>query len=488
MAFWLLILVLIGAAVYVNQVGLPNFVKRPLLEKLRARGLDLQFSRLRWRWDQGIVAEHVRFGLADDPLSPQLTLAEIKVSLNHRALSRLKLQVDALMLHRGRLIVPVAATNGPPRQILIENIQTDLRLLPNDQWELDHFTAGFAGAKIQLSGNVTNASAVRDWNFFSAQQPVPADALQNRLRQLADTLERIHFSAPPYLKLDLRGDARDLQSFTIRLGLSAPGAESPWGAFSRGRFTARLLPASADRPSRAELTLSAVGARTDWAATTNLLLSVYLASVQNQTNLVKGEMVVTAASVETRWGNATNALFSANWIHALTNPVPLSGEGRLMCEAADTKLADGASARKLQLNARLAAAELPLPGDESWAWWTNRAPYILDWDCQVAGLHSPKVQAECASAAGNWQAPELTITNFHADAYDAQLQVRAGLNVATRALRASVTSSVDPHQLAPLLTEGAQQWLGQYSWQKAPQVTAEVSLNLPAWTNRHPDW
>ena len=188
MAFWLLILVLIGAAVYVNQVGLPNFVKRPLLEKLRAQGLDLQFSRLRWRWDQGIVADHVRFGRADDPLSPQLTLAEIKVSLNHRALTRLKLQVDALMLHRGRLIVPVAATNGPPRQILVENIQTDLRLLPDDQWELDHFTAGFAGAKIQLSGNVTNASAVRDWRFFSTQQPVPAEALQNRLRQLADTL------------------------------------------------------------------------------------------------------------------------------------------------------------------------------------------------------------------------------------------------------------------------------------------------------------
>src|SRR5207245_5550308 len=312
----------------------------------------------------------------------------------------------------------------------------------------DHFTAGFAGAKIQLSGTVTNASAVREWEFFSTQQPVPAEALQNRLRQLADTLERIHFSAPPFLKLDLRGDARDLQSFTIRLGVSAPGAETPWGVFSQGRFTARLLPASANGPSRAELTLSAGGARADWAATTNLLLSVYLVSVQKQTNLVKGEMVLTAGTVETRWGSASNALFSANWIHALTNPVPLSGEGHLRCEAADTKLADGASARRLEVNARLAAAELPLRGDESWAWWTNLAPYILDWDFQVAELHSPKVLAECATAGGRWHAPELTITNFHAELYDAQLQVRAGLNVATRALRASVTSNLDPHQLA----------------------------------------
>jgi hypothetical protein len=151
-------------------------------------------------------------------------------------------------------------------------------------------------------------------------------------------------------------------------------------------------------------------------------------------------------------------------------------------------LVDGARARGVELNARLEAAELPLRGDESWAWWTNLAPYVLDWDCQLTGLRTPKLQAECITASGTWHAPELTMTNFHADLYDAQLQVRAGLNVATRALRASVTSNVDPHQIAPLLTEGAQQWLAQYSWEKVPQVAAEASLVLPAWTNRHPDW
>src|SRR5438094_8667395 len=108
MAFWLLILVVIGMAVYINQVGLPNFVKLPLLEKLRARGLDIQFSRLRWRGDQRIVAEHVRLGRADDTLNTQLALAEIIVALTHRALSRLKLPFHSLMLHLVRLHVPSA--------------------------------------------------------------------------------------------------------------------------------------------------------------------------------------------------------------------------------------------------------------------------------------------------------------------------------------------------------------------------------------------
>src|SRR5258708_24539259 len=68
---WLVILLLVGVLSYLNQVGLPDFVKKPLLEKLRARGLDLRFSRLRLRWYNGFVAENVRFARTDEPLSPR---------------------------------------------------------------------------------------------------------------------------------------------------------------------------------------------------------------------------------------------------------------------------------------------------------------------------------------------------------------------------------------------------------------------------------
>ena len=64
-------LALLGALLYLNQVGLPGFIKRPLLEKLRAHGIELQFSRLRWRWAQGIVAENVRFGGTQEGAAPK---------------------------------------------------------------------------------------------------------------------------------------------------------------------------------------------------------------------------------------------------------------------------------------------------------------------------------------------------------------------------------------------------------------------------------
>src|SRR5437868_1023237 len=79
---WLLVLAVLGAVIYVNQVGLPEFAKRPLLRKLRARGVDLQFSRLRVSWYQGIVAENVHFGPAGQALSPNLTVGEVQVHLN----------------------------------------------------------------------------------------------------------------------------------------------------------------------------------------------------------------------------------------------------------------------------------------------------------------------------------------------------------------------------------------------------------------------
>src|SRR5271166_5648062 len=84
---WLLVLAVLCAIVYVNQVGLPEFVKRPLLQKLRERGLNLQFSRLRLRWYQGIVAENVRFGPAEAQFSPRLNVAEVRVELNWKALT-----------------------------------------------------------------------------------------------------------------------------------------------------------------------------------------------------------------------------------------------------------------------------------------------------------------------------------------------------------------------------------------------------------------
>jgi hypothetical protein len=521
---WLLILAVLGGLVYLNQIGLPDFAKKPLLEKLRVRGLDLQFSRLRLSWYRGLVAENVRFGRPDEPLSPQLTVAEVRVRLNYEALARLQFQVDSLMLRRGRLVWPIAEANQAARQLAVENIQTDLRFLPGDEWALDHFTAGFAGAKFYLSGTVANASAVSEWKLLQAKQAVPAAAWRNRLRQFADTLERIRFSTPPEFRLNVRGDARDLASFAVHMLLSTPGADTPWGSVTGGQVSGRLFPATANGLARAELNLEAGKAHTrwataanvqltahlasfegqtnlgngdlvlcagqvetEWASTTNLQLTLHLASMEGQTNLVNADLAVSAGRVETEWGSTTNAQFNAQWIHALTNAIPLAGEGKLRCQQANTKWG---AAEEVRLNVRLAAppAAARPRADESWAWWAKLEPYALDWEGQVNRLQSHGFEAAGLACGGSWRAPELTITNLHAELYQRQLEAHAGLNVATRTLGLTLSSEVDPHKIAPFIAEGVQRWLAPYSWNEPPELKGSLSLILPAWTNRQPDW
>jgi hypothetical protein len=521
---WLLILALISALLYLTQVGLPDFAKQPLLDNLRARGVELQFSRLRLSWQLGIVAENVRFGRADEPLSPELRVALVQLRLNHHALSRLQIQIDSLLLRQGRLVWAFADTNQAPRQLAVEDIQTELRFLPGDEWALDHFTAGFASASIQLSGTVANASAVREWRVLKADQAAPADAWRDRLREFADLMERIRFSAPPTLRLDVRGDARNLASFGVRVLMSAPGADTPWGTVSLGRFSARLFPAATNGLSRAELSLEAGEAHTRWATTGNLQLSVHLssfesltnlgngdltlcagrvetewgsatnlqvtvhgASMAGQTNLISADLALWAGQVETKWGSATNAQFNAQWIHALTNPIPLGGEGKLRCRQPNT---EWGTASELQLDVRLAAppAGAAARADESWAGWAKLEPYQLDWDGRLRGVHSRGLVVEDLVCSGKWRAPELTITNFNADLYQRHLSGNAGLDVATRALSLSFASDVDPRDLGPALPEETHSALEAVSWPQPPKLKGDVKLVLPAWTNREPDW
>ncbi|HOX56412.1 MAG TPA: AsmA-like C-terminal region-containing protein [Candidatus Paceibacterota bacterium] len=521
---WLIVLALLSVLVYLNQVGLPEFAKRPLLEELRGRGVDLQFSRLRLRWYQGIVAENVRFGQTGESLSPQLMLAEVQVRLSYMALMRLQLQVDSLMLHRGRLVWPIADTNQSPRHLTVDNIQSGLRLLPGDEWALDHFTATFAGAHIQLSGTVSNASAVGEWKLFEAKQAAPVTMWRDRLRQVADALEQIHFSTPPDLRLNVQGDARDLTSFAVHVVLSSTSAETPWCSLNRGQLNARLFPANTNGLSAAELNLAAGEAQTRWGAATNLQLTAHLASfealtnlgnaelslcaeqvgsqwgsavnvqlavqmasMEGQTNLVNADLTLSTSHTQTRWGSATNAQLHATWIHSLTNPIPLSGAGTLKCAQPSSKWG---SARDLRIEARLAEPvyDVPPRADDSWAWWANLQPYALDWRWHLAGLEASGVEVDEVACGGQWRAPTLTITNLHTALAGRQLDARAKLDVATRKLHLDLSSDIDPHKLSPVLTEGARRWLAPYYWKSPPELKGEVSLVVPAWTNRAPDW
>src|SRR5262245_53982217 len=132
------ILLLLGGLVYLNRVGVPEFFKARLVSELHARGVDLNFTRLRLRWYHGLVAENISLGRADDPVGPHLSLGKADIKLDPDELRHLRFHVNSLRLHEGRLVLPLLSSNGLPEQFVVTGIMTELRLLPQDRWELDH--------------------------------------------------------------------------------------------------------------------------------------------------------------------------------------------------------------------------------------------------------------------------------------------------------------------------------------------------------------
>jgi hypothetical protein len=226
----LFILALVCAVIWLDRVGVPDFVKRPIIDSLHQHGIELQFVRLRFNLVRGLVADNVHVGGATTN-TPSMTFSQIRLELNYRALLHRKWQLDGLALRQGTLTVPVLDTNGPPYVLTLDHIQTDLHFATNDVWSLDNFEASFAGATFILSGTLANASTVQDWKIFH-RTPSMAGAGQEQFRKIARALNQMHFHAESQLLLNVNGDARDINSFAFHLVVNAPGAQTPWGSAS----------------------------------------------------------------------------------------------------------------------------------------------------------------------------------------------------------------------------------------------------------------
>ncbi|HUA66997.1 MAG TPA: AsmA-like C-terminal region-containing protein [Candidatus Saccharimonadales bacterium] len=232
-------LVLICAIVWLNQIGLPDFLKRPLVETLRERGIELEFARLRLSLHHGLVAENVRIGQAEKTEGPVFSIRQVQLRLDYYALLHRRLQIRGLTLRQGKFVWPLSSANT----LTLDHVQTDLRFEANDTWSLDNFQADFAGAKIMLSGDIAHALALRNWQIFHATTAATTNITtwQSRWQKIGDVLNEIHFSGAPQLSLTMDGDARDPRSFRIHLIANVPAADTPWGRARAIQVAARLM-------------------------------------------------------------------------------------------------------------------------------------------------------------------------------------------------------------------------------------------------------
>ncbi len=474
----LAVLALVCAFVWFNRVGLPEFLKRPLVETLRARGVELEFTRLRLRFVRGLVAENVRLGHAATPDSPALSLAEVQLRLNHRALLHRRLQIDGLVLREGKLVWPFTPTNT----LALDHIQTDLRFQTNDTWSLDHFQASFAGVKFSLAAEIAHAPEIRHWEMFRGTKT--GGWTRQSLQKFSDTLDRIHFEGAPQSSLVVTGDARDLHSFAVRLEVNAPAVQTPWGGARDVQLAADLtVPAGA--PAKLDST---------WAWWTNLQpyrLAWTMQLTHWQSEKLKADSVVcdglwqapelAITSLSARLGggqlDAQARVNVATRGFTFTNSscFDVHAVAALLTEKTRARLAEFSWTQPPWLQA---GGSLILPPWTSRQWdWRGEVQPTIRLDGELAFTNGTAFGAKIDSACTHfdytnlmWQLPDLVIAQAKT-----RLELEGGEDDATKDYHWHIQGAFDPETLRPFLTESnAARGLGHFTF------TGPAALDLDA--------
>ncbi len=424
----LLILAAVCALVWLERKGVPDFAKQPIIQALRQQGIELQFTRLRLSfYRRGFVADNVRVG-GETPDTPSLSVQQVQLQLDYDALLHRKFQLNGLVLRQGKLVFPVLVSNGPPVVLIIDGIQTELRFETNDTWSLDNFQADFAGARFLLAGTLAHPEAVPNWKVFQ-NRPAVANTGQVQLQKIARALSQIHFNHLSQLQLHVNGDANNVSSISIHLGVSAPDVTTPWGS-----ATNVVLVVHTVGPVQDPGDVSAPPRQVDWAVRLSQLASDPLSADsisgtgfwRSPTELGWSARVTRLKTKKLSVDFAAGSGFWQDPVVGVTNLYVRLGGGKLLTSAqwnTSTRVFSFTASSCFDLNAitalltektreRLAQFSLPEPPDlrASGSFvlpgWPNRTP---DWRTEI----QPTVRLDGELSVTNFGVDRLTFEKVH---------------------------------------------------------------------------
>jgi len=518
LACWGTLLALLCVVLLINQAGLPGFITRPVVARLRARGIDFQFSRIHFSIVRGIVADQVRFATVGDARGGRISFDQVVVGLDLGALFHRQIQVDSLELRRGNLVWPLSETNIPHRTLVLEELRTDLRFLADDTWSLDHLQATFARVKLQLAGTVTNAAALADWEWFRpAPSTIPStNPWPHRLGQVVDLVQRLECKQPPEVHLDLHGDAKRPEGFEVRLSVRVPDATLREGLLSDGKLVARMLPETRRHPARAEFELSGARLRTEWGTLRDFEIDLAGTLVGIPTNLPPGEASIQARSVQTRWASGDRllakgsfhpaktagsllestwqlTLAAARWTNGSARSIEAAGSSsfsptnltgataaaRIAATQVETEWGTG---RRLTIN--LAVAPRPPPphagGGPPPGWYEAASAHAVEARWQFTEVRTHGLDLQQLDGEAKWSAPRLAVANLAARIGGREATLAGNWDVADGEIALSLRSGLDPGQLAPALPAEVRDWLKQATWDAPPVIEAQVAAHAPS--------
>ncbi|MDB6026620.1 MAG: AsmA family protein [Verrucomicrobiales bacterium] len=477
------------AVVYVHEIGVPGFVKRPLLKKLQQAGFNVQFSNARWSWPNHLHIENPAFAETNDS-SLHITGGTVDVSLDLSSAAKKQLRLESFSFTDGRLVLPISETNN--ETLILTNVQAAIRLSANNTLRIDKLGAQFDGANVQLDGILTNCTAALDWELFKARKGTTNKPNTSFVRQFSETWAKLKFTKAPDLAIKFSGDAADPDGIKAAVNLIAKArTETPWGAADnlqlRGNYDKQTTIAG---KQVAVLAGSADYLETSYG--TGRKLDVGITLFSETTNLWRTEIVLESKNLQANWTNssATNSIGGTDvrWKgHVLcTSGLKMqSAAGKLQLLSAETTWG-----RAQQLNADLKIVRIAnsVPADTKWDFWKPFVYWKADWDIDLRNVTTPKLAMQHLHCTGDWKAPQLSISKLESELYDGSVKLNGEVNVATRDANAKMISDLDPQKIASLLPQSGQRWLKKFTWEKAPHISTEARVTLPAQINSKTDW
>jgi hypothetical protein len=356
----LLLLLFLGicAFLWLNQRGLPAFLREPVLGQLRAQGLEVGVTRLRLRGYQTIVAEDVRLEQKAAGLAPRVAARQLVIHTQLGALLRGQVRLRGAVLEEGTLWLPLLASNVPPREVVVTRLHAQMDFHSQQRWQLSALEGHCLGIDFRLSGTISNASALLTWK---AADSAAAQRQARFWNEVVASLEQIRFTPTAKLKGTFAADAklpetssaavqftaahlaspwangRDLDlsltarpcsatSARLELTLATRGAQIRWGQAAVLKLTGQTdIPFAAFEPQNLRLNLQADSLASLWARASRLQLEAKAASLSAPGWAKDSHFALKAESVQSRWGEGAE----------------LQLQGSLQTETGNSALAQG---------------------------------------------------------------------------------------------------------------------------------------------------
>jgi hypothetical protein len=528
---WATRLVLVGCVavasllLYLNQIGLPEFAKSLLQQELAANGLNLEFERLRWRMERGLVAEGVQLEVSRTNSQPSLIAEELKIRFNRQSLLTGTPKIASVLLNNGQLGLPLVDEETlNSLKFEISDLQTKLSFPSPNLWVLENFNAVCLGIRFELQAEITNAFALKSWRLKPKQTDEPPK-WPKVLQQIIRTRNEIDFTGTPALAIKLHADAAHPERSTANISLSCDAMESPWGSIKN--FSLQVSTEEPDDSTALEFDSS-------WTLSIGLLTkeSSQLRNLQFSGNLVHESQSgqVKSATWTLNTGQAEHAPFGVGSIQILGNTRKQTTDSQWFQSAMEMVLAKAVfpegSIDRVRLSSELSHQDLNWrQADGNWTaslekaqtkWasvtqstlngtirpnpplqtenqtqlgpWNAIQDFIISVTLSTKDISGDTFEAESLEIAADWKSPSLQFKKLSGDLYDGNIDLRASLGVDTRKVELSGNFDFDVHRILHLLTPKGQRWLRQYEFEKPPAVQVQASVTLPQWGDPDPDW